>query len=289
MRLRRAALLALVLLLLAACAGPASSAPDVSVSGAAGSKPTLTYVAPLEPQRTYRSTIWPGAGPRLRDGDPVLLNYWVENARTAAVVAQSYSASPVTRTLSAAALGADLYRTLSGAHVGARLLQVSPAGTGGAGDDVPTVTVVDVLSLRATGQPVAPQPGLPTVKLAADGTPSLTATGTDPPTTLVAQPLIRGSGQQVARGDTVTVQYVGFSWKTGEAFDSTWSRGTPASFSLADVPAWSEGLADQPVGSQLLLVVPPSYALGATQSQELSGQTVVFVVDILAVAAEGSS
>ena len=288
MRLRRAALLALVVLLLAACAGPGSSAPDVSVSGEAGSKPTLTYVAPLEPQRTYRSTIWPGTGPQLHDGEPVLLNYWVENARTAAVVAQSYSASPVTRTLSAAALGADLYRTLSGAHVGARLLQVSPAGAG-AGNDIPTVTVVDVLSLRATGQPVAPQPGLPAVTLAADGTPSLAPTGTDPPSTLVVQPLIRGSGRQVTRGDTVTVQYVGFSWKTGEAFDSTWSRGTPASFSLADVPAWSDGLADQPVGSQLLLVVPPTYALGATQSQELSGQTVVFVVDILAVAAEGSS
>jgi peptidylprolyl isomerase len=127
------------------------------------------------------------------------------------------------------------------------------------------------------------------VKLAADGAPTLTPTGTDPPTSLVAQPLIRGSGRQVARSDTVTVQYVGFSWKTGEAFDSTWSRGSPSSFSLVDVPAWAAGLADQPVGSQLLLVVPPTYALGATQSQELSGQTVVFVVDILAVAAGGSS
>ncbi|WP_263730402.1 FKBP-type peptidyl-prolyl cis-trans isomerase [Cellulomonas sp. SG140] len=287
MRLR-AALLALLALLLTACAGPASSAPEVSVSGEPGSKPILTYVAPLDPGRTYRSTIWPGTGPELHDGEPVLLNYWVENARTATVVAESYSASPVTRELTPAALGADLYRTLSGAHIGARLLQVSPPGTG-AGNDVPTVTVVDVLSLRATGQHVDPPQGLPTVKLAADGAPTLTPTGTDPPTSLVAQPLIRGSGRQVTRSDTVTVQYVGFSWKTGEAFDSTWSRGSPSSFSLVDVPAWAEGLADQPVGSQLLLVVPPTYALGATQSQELSGQTVVFVVDILAVAAGGSS
>lgn len=287
MRLR-AALLALVLPLLAACAGTASASPEVSVSGDPGGKPTLTYVAPLNPERTSRSTVWPGTGPQLQDGEPVLLNYWVENARTAAVVAESYSASPVTRTLSAAALGADLYRTLSGAHVGARMLQVSPAGSG-AGNDVPTVTVVDVLPLRATGQSVQPPQGLPAVKLAADGTPTLTPTGADPPTTLVAQPLIRGTGRQVTRHDTVTVQYVGFSWKTGEAFDSTWSRGTPSSFSLVDVPAWADGLSDQPVGSQLLLVVPPTYVLGATQSQELSGQTVVFVVDILAVAAGGSS
>ena len=287
MRLR-AAVLALVVLVLAACAGPASAAPDVSVSGDPGSKPTLTYVAPLNPQRVTRTTVWPGTGPELADGGPVLLNYWVENARTATLVAESYSASPVTRTLNEASLGADLYRTLSGAHVGARLLQVSPASSG-AGNDVPTVTVVDVLPLRATGQPVTAPSTLPAVRLGADGTPTLTPTGADPPTGLVAQPLIRGAGRQVARTDTVTVQYVGFSWKTGEAFDSTWSRGTPSSFSLVDVPAWADGLADQPVGSQILLVVPPTYALGATQSQELSGQTVVFVVDILAASSEGTS
>lgn len=286
MRLR-SALLVLALLLLAACSSP-TAAPEVSVAGDAGAKPTLTYVAPLTPERTFRSTVWPGTGPALVDGEPILLNYWVEDARTATVVAESYSSSPVTRTLSAAALGADLYRTLSGAHVGARMLQVSPAGAG-AGNDVPTVTVVDVLSLRATGQAVTPPPSLPVVTLGPDGAPTVAPTGADPPTTLVAQPLIRGTGKQVGRGDTVTVQYVGFSWKTGEPFDSSWSRGAPSSFSLVDVPAWADGLADQPVGSQLLLVVPPTYALGVTESQELSGQTVVFVVDILAVAAEGSS
>jgi peptidylprolyl isomerase len=30
-----------------------------------------------------------------------------------------------------------------------------------------------------------------------------------------------------------------------------------------------------------MLVVPPTYALGATDSEELAGQTVLFVVDIL--------
>ena len=80
----------------------------------------------------------------------------------------------------------------------------------------------------------------------------------------------------------MTVQYTGFAWTTGEPFDSTWTHGLPVSFSLQDVQAWAEGLVDQPVGSQVMLVVPPTYALGVTESEELAGQTVVFVVDILA-------
>ena len=90
------------------------------------------------------------------------------------------------------------------------------------------------------------------------------------------------TGDQVEATDVVTVQYTGFAWTTGEEFDSTWKHGLPVSFSLQDVQAWGEGLVDQPVGSQVMLVVPPTYALGVTESEELAGQTVVFVVDILA-------
>jgi peptidylprolyl isomerase len=85
------------------------------------------------------------------------------------------------------------------------------------------------------------------------------------------------------------VQYTGFVWATGEAFDSTWTTGSPATFSLDDVPAWSEALVEQTVGSQVMVVVPPSYALGATQSEELAGQTIVFVIDILATRAPATT
>ena len=161
------------------------------------------------------------------------------------------------------------------------MLQVSP-GSGAGATDYPTVTVVDVLPTRADGEVKPPRADLPVVTLDASGAPTITPTGTEPPTSLVAQPLIRGSGEQVAATDVVTVQYTGFSWTTGEAFDSTWTHGLPVSFSLQDVQAWAEGLVDQPVGSQVMLVVPPTYALGVTESEELAGQTVVFVVDILA-------
>ena len=286
MRRRATALLmALVVGLLAACSqAVVATDPDITVSGDAGGTPTLTYVAPLNVDHTYRRTVWPGTGPELVDGGQVLLRYWVEDGTTGLQVSENYSTSPIPQVLSLGDLGADLYKTLKGERVGARLLQVTPASDS---QTYPAVTVIDVLPTRADGPAVAPKADLPAVTLAADGTPTIKPTGADPPSTLVVQPLLRGSGRQVEKTDVVTVQYAGFSWATGEAVDSTWDRGQPKSFGLADVPAFAEGLAEQPTGSQVMLVVPPSYDLGATQSEALKGQTLVFVVDILASEPEG--
>jgi len=281
-RLQGALALALAaVLVLAGCSDDPEVPPDVTVSGSPGEAPTITYLTPLSVKSTFRSQIWPGTGAEVVHEEPVLLNYWIENATDASLVKESYSTSPVARFLTEADLGTDLYRTVSGQRAGARMLQVSP-GTGSGASSDPTVTVVDVLPVRASGEAVPPRDDLPAVTLNAKGAPSITATGEDPPTDLVTQPLIRGTGPQVSATDTITVQYTGFSWKTGEAFDSTWSQGVPVSFSLQDVPTWAEGLVDQPAGSQVMLVVPPTYALGATESKALEGQTVVFVIDILA-------
>lgn len=275
---RRVAVLAVVGLL-AACGAVAAVDPDVTVTGGAGEAPTVTYLTPLTVDETFRRTIWPGTGAALVEGAPVLIDFWLENATDASLVKESYSTSPTPRMLTVEDLGTDLYETLQGQQVGARLLQVAPGGTGA---DYPTVTVLDVLPTRAVGEPVPPDESLPAVSEEGDGAPVLTATGTPPPDGLVVQALVRGTGAQVAAGDVITVQYSGFSWDDGMLFDSSWQRGLPVSFLLSDVPPWSEGLVDQPAGSRVLLVVPPSYPLGVTDAEELSGKTVVFVIDILA-------
>jgi peptidylprolyl isomerase len=272
---------------LAACSSTGDQPPEVDVSGEQGKAPIVTYVAPLKVTSTYRKTIWAGTGPQLVDGGPVLLDFWLENATSATVVKQTYSDAPASRTLSEEDLGADLYASLRGQRVGARILQIAPGASSGS-TTYPTVTVLDILPLRAEGDPVAPLPDLPAVTLAADGAPSITATGGAAPTTLIAQPLIRGTGPQVGDKDVVTFQYAGFAWDTGEQFDSSWDRGAPVSHSLLDLSqAFAEALVEQTVGSQIELVVPPTYPLGVTAGAELSGQTVVFVVDILATRTPG--
>lgn len=285
---RRVAAAALVTLLLVACSAVAPVEPDVTVTGGPREAPTVTYLTPLTVEETYRETIWPGTGTELVDGAPVLIDFWLENATDASLVKESYSTSPTPRMLTVEDLGTDLYQTLQGQQVGARLLQVAP---GGAGADYPTVTVLDVLPTQAVGTPVEPDPGLPVVSDPGDGSLTMTPTGTPPPDKLVVQALVRGTGAQVAGGDVITVQYGGFAWDDGVMFDSTWQHGLPVSFLLSDVPSWAEGLVDQPAGSRVMLVVPPSYPLGVTDGEELAGKTVVFVIDILATGgpAQGAS
>jgi len=285
---RRVVVLAVAALALGACSTVTSADPEVTVTGGPGEAPTVTYLTPLTVDSTFQKTIWPGTGDELQEGAPVLIDFWLENATDASLVKESYSTSPTPRILTAEDLGTDLYETLRGQQVGARLLQVTP---GSSGADYPTVTVLDVLPTRAVGEPHTPDPALPVATEAGDGSLMLTPTGTTPPDDLVVQPLIRGTGPQVAAGDVITVQYGGFTWDDGVMFDSTWQRGLPVSFLLSDVPPWAEGLVDQPAGSRVLLVVPPSYPLGVTDGEELAGKTVVFVIDILATGspAQGAS
>lgn len=268
-------------LLLVGCSTPDPAPPEVVVSGEAGQPPTVTYPTPLRVSEAVHESVWEGTGPDLVDGRPVLLDFWLEDASDASLVKESFTSSPTPRMLTEEDLGKDLYATLSGQKVGARLLQISPASDANA-SSYPTVTVLDVLPVRADGEPVAPREGMPAVTLDDAGAPSLAPTGTEPPSDLVVQPLVRGTGPQVADGDVITVQYSAFVWATGEPFESTWANGSPATFALDEVPAWSEALVEQSVGSQVMVVVPPSYALGATQSEELAGQTIVFVIDLLA-------
>lgn len=272
----------LVALVVAGCGEVAAPDPDVTVTGDPGVAPTVTYLTPLAVTDTYRETIWPGTGDALVEGAPVLIDFLLKNATDATLVKESYSTSPTPRLLTEEDLGTDLYETLRGQNVGARLLQVAP---GGSGADYPTVTVLDVLPTRAVGEAVPPTEGMPTVTLAGNGEPTLAPAGTEPPADLLVRPLVRGTGAQVRASDVVTVQYSGFAWDTGEQFDSSWTRGLPVSFLLSDVQAWADGLVDQPTGSQVMLVVPPSYPLGVTDAEELAGQTVVFVIDILATGA----
>ena len=68
--------------------------------------------------------------------------------------------------------------------------------------------VVDVKEVRhpltrATGTPVTPPAGLPTVTLDGDGKPTVTVPEGAAPAALVVQPLIQGTGPAVTAGQTV--------------------------------------------------------------------------------------
>lgn len=177
---------------------------------------------------------------------------------------------------------------LTGQNVGARALVANPGtdADGAASTSIMLLEVADAKTLpsRAEGEAVTPAEGLPTVTLADDGEPSIDIPeGYADPTELVTQTLIKGSGPVVEETQSITAQYTGWTLD-GTVFDSSWKSGTPATFSLQRViPGWTQGLAGQTVGSQVLLVIPASLAYGEAGASDspLAGKTLVFVVDIL--------
>jgi peptidylprolyl isomerase len=101
--------------------------------------------------------------------------------------------------------------------------------------------------------------------------------------------LIQGDGNAILADGIVTINYHGVNGRDAAVFDSSFTRGTPASFPLANVIAgFKTGLTGQKVGSRVLVVIPSSEGYGETGSSDgtiKAGDTLIFVVDILAASA----
>ena len=102
------------------------------------------------------------------------------------------------------------------------------------------------------------------------------------PTELKITDDVVGTGKEVKEGATVTVQYSGAAASTGEVFDSSWSRGQPATFPLDGViEGWSKGLVGMKEGGRRTLVIPAELAYG--NGGPAPGDALVFVVDLISV------
>jgi len=105
------------------------------------------------------------------------------------------------------------------------------------------------------------------------------------PDELVIEDLIVGDGVEVTAGQTVTVHYLGVEFESGEQFDSSWDRNESIEFALRGlIQGWQIGIPGMKVGGRRQLIIPPHLAYGpAGSGHRLSGQTLVFVIDLLAV------
>ena len=126
---------------------------------------------------------------------------------------------------------------------------------------------------------------LPQITRGASGAPAVDFVGAVKPDGLVAHVLEPGDGAPVVAGQSITVHYTGWLWD-GAKFDSSWDRGEPISFVIARgslIDGWVDGLVGQPVGSKVLLVVPPEAGYGARGTGPIpGGATLVFAVDVIA-------
>ncbi|WP_062461863.1 FKBP-type peptidyl-prolyl cis-trans isomerase [Demequina soli] len=298
----------LAVLGLAACSPASDANPSASASAAADTSaadsaalesiqwtdkdgvPALTFDTPLTVGDVATRHVADGDGAVIEAGQNVSLDYVVYSGDDASQIYSTYDAgTPEVVTMTEGQVVQDLYDQLVGQKVGTQLLYVYPdtsSETGSAVVMAVTATKAVTPLDRATGTAVTPKDGLPTVTLDDSGKPSIDFSTVDKkPSDLVSQTLIEGDGETVKDGDQITVNYTGWIWK-GDQFDSSWDAGQTASFTLASgslIDGWVKGLAGQKVGSQVLLVIPPSLAYGDQESDTIpANSTLVFVVDILA-------
>jgi len=94
-----------------------------------------------------------------------------------------------------------------------------------------------------------------------------------------------GTGKKPTAADTVECHYRG-TLLDGTEFDSSYSRGKPATFPVRGVIAgWTEALQLMPVGSKWQLFVPANLAYGPERQGPQIGpnSTLVFEVELLGV------
>jgi peptidylprolyl isomerase len=285
-------------------APPADPNKSVTATGAFGASPTVTIPKAQAGSSLYTKTLIKGAGKPLTTAESLVGSFALYDWKgtTHSLVGSTYTTG--NPTLFSGPLLPGLKAALIGQNTGSRVLAVIPPKDGfgpagnsqiGVGATDTLVFVIDMLSTigntdGATGSHVSAGGGqLPTVTAAPGKSPTVKVPSSKPPTKLMVTPLLQGTGRKVVKGDFVIVQYTGVIWKSGQTFDSSWSRGAPYAFTDGDsqlIKGWNDGVIGQPVGSRVMLVIPPAEGYGPSGNPagavKISGtDTLVFVIDIL--------
>jgi peptidylprolyl isomerase len=151
----------------------------------------------------------------------------------------------------------------------------SPAPT--LGPAVPPATAVAA---------AVPASQLPTASGKFGEKPTLTFPQGNPVPSLQRVILSEGTGPKTVAGDWLVTNYLGQIWG-GNVFDNSYDRGSTSVFQIGKqkvVPGWDAALVGVPVGSRVMLSLPPAdgYGSAGNESAGIKGtDTLVFVVDIV--------
>lgn len=136
-------------------------------------------------------------------------------------------------------------------------------------------------------------PALPKVEEKFGEVPSFAWSGKEAPSQLVSYVISHDDAvaaaddsTEVGPNDYLVVRYAGRVWDGEQEFDSSFARGSVASFSLNQVvPGWKWGLAGTHIGDRVLVSIPAEFGYGPAGGNPKAGigpdDTIVFVVDIV--------
>ncbi len=292
-----------------------SNSALVTANGTLGSDPKATFPTPLVATSTEVSVPIPGSGRLVNHGDTAVLQITVYDGKSGTGIVTTTGSDNGLPQL--ALRGANIFGAMAQcSKVGARVTAVGRAldvlgeailanlnkqftSKGGrALENTDTLVVVTDIRAqylgRANGADRSPQPGLPSIVLAPNGQPGLTFPAGNAPSELKISTLKQGSGTAVQKGDSAVVNYSGVEWAATSPFDTTtWDNKQPAIWlasALDEDPkgiirGLSQALIGAKVGSQILVVVPPSdgYPAGSEPTGVTAGSTLTYVVDVLGV------
>jgi len=271
---------------------------SVSVTGALGEQPVVSFPSPLSAESIQSRVVIAGEGPVFTGRNLVEFEFAGYNGGSGQLIQQtSFDGTQAQSGAFGPGEVPNFCEALAGAKEGSRIVAIIPPDQAHSGEGVPALGVgaadafIFVFDLKrvflekATGDSVAPEAGLPTVVTTPDGVPGITIPKTAAPTELKVAQLIRGSGDLVEEGQLVTLHYSGFLWDGSEKFDSSWDSGQATQFQMQEgalIEGFLSAVIGQPVGSQVIAVIPPALGYGDAGAGSIPpGATLVFVIDIL--------
>jgi peptidylprolyl isomerase len=237
---------------------------------------------PMLSYRRYRVRSGPGRPGTSCEGETTVSNRMVDtkNDRKAAVKASRKAAAE--RAAKAKRRRQQLAVVLAGLAVVAIVLAIVLFTKGG--NDTSTQSSAGAAPSASAAAP--PANGIPADVDPALKTKPVVKAGEGDVTALKVTPLIEGKGPAAQNGQTVTVNYVGVTYKTGEEFDASWNSGQPFPVQLGSggvIEGWDKGLVGAKVGSRLQLDIPAAMAYTDNPPAGYPAGALRFVVDVLSV------
>jgi len=275
---------------------------QVKVTGADGTVPTVDFptkgdgTSQLSLIKTSQTkVVKEGSGPAFTGNQLVTIEYVVVNSSSGEVLANSkFDGTDAASQFFDSASTKIFCNALTGVKEGSLVVFANPKSEEDPNGTTYVLQLKKVYLPHANGA-IQPLPtGLPSVVRAPKtGQPGLVAPSFSAPKDFQKATLIKGAGEVVKTGDSVTVHYVGWVWGTeiGAAFDSSWESGNgPATFTLKTgdgglIPGFVKALDGETVGSQVIASMPAAdgYGVDGNGSSIPGGATLLFVIDILGV------
>ena len=285
-------------------ADTASRLDAVTISGDVGSAPEVEWKKQMSAGKIETDTVTEGDGAAIEDGQSVMAQIWIGNGFTKAEAYSTYTEKRA-ELVTVGGDSPEFFAGVQGATIGSRLAVTGSADEmfGEAGnaqlgiankDSV--LIVLDLVSAVADGPQADattnPQPDWMPKLTETDGTPTaFDFAGTPQPTAdLRRVQLIQGTGPRVEKGQTIAVDYLGQAFGEAAPFDENYSTGTPTTFGIGTgqvIKGWDEALEGVPVGSRVVLSIPPDKGYGADGNPDggiPANATLFFIIDVLGAA-----